>query len=640
MLSRLRHLFIDSWFGRILVALIFIVFVGWGVSDIFMNVWNNGLNGDPNVVAKVGDRKISVMELDNLSQKQIYQEAMKEGYSDISQIPPIVKNMTINQTLQQLILQNILINNAHSLGLNVPDTVIRDTIWNIPEYQTDGKFDREKFNLQLKAANISEKYFLSMVRDQISIQNMIDPIVSGVKVSDSFVQPYYQFLNQTRKLSFVSVPYSHFHSGETPKEEILKRYYDNHLWEFKIPEYRRVKIVILSPDTIAKSLEIDDKSLHQAYEYKKKQFVHSEARSFQVLTFNQQNQAQTASVYWRHQNNWEKIQEYAHNNQGTALEMTDLEKTATPLPELGNEVFNANPETVTEPFKTTLGWSVVKVTRILPSKIVSFEQAKSQLKAEIANEQAKQELGSRVSKLQNILAEGSSLDKITSDIGADAVEGTINEQGLTLNGEQAPIPASGKFRQNMLTKIFSTAKNTYPSVIDGGNNSYYAFLIEDILPAHEEPYDKAKNKVIKAWQNADIYHQANIAATDIYKAVFVQKKKLEEVKSGFPLQLSQGFTRQKPAQNLSPVLQNAAFSMKLGDVTMIESNDGFVVASLNLIETPQSKNDQDNYQILKDKLVQSLQNDIEASYAISLEQSSKPTINKKALDALIDQLSH
>ena len=192
----------------------------------------------------------------------------------------------------------------------------------------------------------------------------------------------------------------------------------------------------------------------------------------------------------------------------------------------------------------------------------------------------------------------------------------------------------------MLTKIFSTAKNTYPSVMDGGNNSYYAFLIEDILPAHEESYDKAKNKVIKAWQNADIYHQANIAATDIYKAVFVQKKKLEEVKSGFPLQLSQGFTRQKPAQNLSPVLQNAAFSMKLGDVTMIESNDGFVVASLNLIETPQSKNDQDNYQILKDKLAQSLQNDIEASYAISLEQSSKPTINKKALDALIDQLSH
>lgn len=640
MLSRLRHLFIDSWFGRILVGLIFIVFVGWGVSDIFMNIWNNGLNGDPNVVATIGDRKVSITELDTLAQKQLYQQARKEGFSDPSQIPSIVKNMVVNQTLQQLILQNILINKSSSLGIEVPDTIIRDTIWNIPEYQTDGKFDREKFNAQLRAANFSEKYYLSMVRDQLSIQNMIDPIVSGIKVSDSFIKPYFQFLNQTRKLSFVVVPYNHFHPTEMPKKETLKRYYDNHLWEFKIPEYRRVKIVILSPRTIAKSIEVDDQTLRQYYDYRKKEFMHSEARSFQVLTFGTQQQAQMASDFWNHQNDWEKVQEFVHNNQGTALEMTGLEQSAIPLPELGKEVFSVNPGMVTQPFKTTLGWSVIKVTQIQPSKIISFEQAKPQLKADKVDEQAKQELGSRVSKLQNILAGGSSLDKITTDIGADAVEGTVNEQGLTLEGEQAPIPAEGKLRQDMLTKIFSTAKNTYPSVIAGDNNSYYAFLVEDILPSHEETYEKAQAKVLKAWQNATIHRQANSAATEIYKIASIQKKKLETVKSDFPLQFSQGFTRQKPAENLPSVLQNEAFSMKVGEVTMVETMDGFVVASLNSIETPELTKDSDAYQVLKENLTQSLQSDVEASYAISLEQTSKSTINKKALDALIDQFSH
>ena len=106
------------------------------------------------------------------------------------------------------------------------------------------------------------------------------------------------------------------------------------------------------------------------------------------------------------------------------------------------------------------------------------------------------------------------------------------------------------------------------------------------------------------------------------------------------MQVSQPFSRQKAVYNLVPAVQNQAFLMNIGDVTMMETPDGFIVASLKSIKTPNPKDNMESYQQLKDNLTDSMKFDIQASYAISLEQLNKSIINQKALDALINQLSH
>lgn len=640
MLSRLRHLFVDSWFGRILIGLIFIVFVGWGVSDIFMNIWNNGFNNDPNVVAKIGSRKISLTELDTATQKELAQFARQQGFSDPTQIPAVVKSALVNQALQNLAIQNIWIQKSHDLGIEVPDSAVRDAVWSLPDFQVDGKFNRDKLNALLKGNNISEKNFLNMIRDQLSITNMLDPIEGGVRAPDMMIKPFFQFYNQTRSLSYIFVPYNHFPFAPAPDETILKRYYDNHLWEFKIPEYRRVKLIILSPETIAKDIEISDQVFHQYYEAEKNKFVKGEARDFQIVTFPDQHTAQLLANTWRAHANWQQMQDFAQKNKGTALEMSDLQKSAIPLPELAQAVFTTEVNQITEPFKTMTGWSVVKVTRIIPGQHIDFEAAKPQLRLQIAKDQAGQVLGSRVSRLQDILAGGNGLDKIDANLGVAAIEGTLDEQGLTKEGENAPIPVEGKLRQDMLTKIFSTAKNAQPVLIAGENNTYYAFIVEDILPAHEAAYDQAKNKVVKAWQKADIYRQANIAATALYKDALTENKQLQTVKSDFPVKISSAFSRGKPVKDLPASLQNQAFTMKIGEVTMVEAPHGFIVASLTSIKTPEAKDDPEGYQHIKDVLTQSLQSDSEMSYATSLQKNTKISINQKALDALMNQLNH
>lgn len=84
MISALRHVFVDSWLGRILALLIFFAFIGWGVGDIFGNLGGS----DANTVVKIGDRRITAEDLDRGIRSELPQVAKQMGVTDPSQLPP------------------------------------------------------------------------------------------------------------------------------------------------------------------------------------------------------------------------------------------------------------------------------------------------------------------------------------------------------------------------------------------------------------------------------------------------------------------------------------------------------------------------------------------------------------------------
>lgn len=640
MLSRLRHLLIDSWLGRILVGLIFLVFISWGAETI-IDTWSHR---DGNIVAWVGDQRVTISELDLAVKTSLANYMNQKQISDPSQISNEVKGALFKNALQQLIIENNLVDAAKKAGLSVSDEALRNLIYSFPVFQQNGKFNRELFNAYIRQQNITEVFYLDDLKKKLLISGLINPLVSGATVSDLMASSIFGFRNETRQVDYIQVPFNQFTPAATPSDVVLKRYYDNHLGEFTVPEYRRIKLIFITPETVAKSLEISDDNALKYYNSRKQDFNKPESRNLEVLVVKDQKEAENLAAAWKTET-WENIQKLAQKENIPALSLNDFTLKSSPSPELADAVQKTALNTVSAPVKFPMGWYVFKVTAITPAHQVAFDTVKDRLKTELASAQANQAFVNNIKAIQDTLAGGTGLDdesiKLLGGKGIVALQGTLNEQGLNLDGQPAPIPSDEKIKQAMLSNIFSKAKNAPPSLIQGDNNIYYAFVVEDIQPAHQETFEQSKKRVIKAWQQADIQRQANIAATSLFKQAQDSKKSVQILGTKqFSAKESEAFSRINPSKTLPVDLQGQAFSMQLGQTTMLETPDCFYVATLSNIKKPEVKDDQAAYSALKDTLKQAENNDIYNSYVIFVNNNSKVEVNQKIVDSMIKQGSN
>ena len=125
---------------------------------------------------------------------------------------------------------------------------------------------------------------------------------------------------------------------------------------------------------------------------------------------------------------------------GSAVQLDDTTETGIPDPTLAKAAFAAQPDSVSDPVKTALGWDVLKVIKAIPGSEKTFEQAKPEVRDRVLADKAAGQIYEAASKIDDILGTGVGLDKVPSDLGAVGVEGTLDANGDTADGKPAPIP--------------------------------------------------------------------------------------------------------------------------------------------------------------------------------------------------------
>jgi peptidyl-prolyl cis-trans isomerase D len=73
----------------------------------------------------------------------------------------------------------------------------------------------------------------------------------------------------------------------------LQRWYDNHPDRYSSPEYRKIKAVVLSPQTLAKEIPITDADLQAAYQQRKSQYVTPAKRTADVISVSDEAKAKS-----------------------------------------------------------------------------------------------------------------------------------------------------------------------------------------------------------------------------------------------------------------------------------------------------------------------------------------------------------
>lgn len=631
---------LDHWVVRGFFLLMVVAFVIWGVGDVLRQIFFNS----PTWVAKVDGQTIEGQQFQAEFQRAMSQAArnLPQGQEPTAKLRGQVGEIV----LQRMITEAALRHDLRRLRVVTPDAAVRSVVFAMPQFHdSSGKFSSQVMASLLANNGLSQDQFLENVRQQLTQQQLLQAVAAGAWPSKTESKTLFEAEYEKRSATTAEFPIESTPAPAPPSEAELKRWYANHPWDYRAPEYRKIQAVLLSPETLASQIQITDADLHAAYEQSKAAYVTPAKRTAEVITAPDEAKAKALAGQWSGSADWKTMQAAAGKAGGSAVELNDATERMFPDPALAKAVFAASPNAVTGPVKGALAWYVLKVTQATAGSSKSFDDVKQQLRDRILAAKATDLMYERANKLDDLLGNGTPMDKLPGNLGVAGVTGTLDANGNNLQGSPAPIPGPPALREAVIQAAFKVHPGDLPQMVEvhtpsTGGIAYYAINVEQIIPAKQKPFDTVKQQVVGDWTDHQREHAAEVAATKMLTALNGGQSFADAATvAGVKVQTTPLVTRSETAQGMPPELQKVLFGLKKGEPAMVETPNSFVVAEPAQIIDPALESDPTDYDRLETLLEQSMQRDLAGIYTETLRMRANPQVNRKNYDGIVQPQS-
>lgn len=635
MISKFRA-FSESWVAKIFLLLIGVSFVGWGISGELLRVFT----GSATWVAKVGGQTIEIPAF-----QAEYQRALAQASRNLTagqELSPDTRREVGDKTLGRVIAQAALNVALKDMRIVTPDEAVAETARAMPAFRgSDGAFSKPLFDNVLRNNGYTEARFLAELRADIAQRQLLSAVTAAAVAPDAEVTPVYISEFEKRAADTALFLLSAAPEPPDPDQAALQRWYDNHPDLYATPEYRRIKAVELSPESLAAEITVTDEELRTAYQEHKSDYVTEAKRSAQVISSGNEAKARALAEQWRGGADWAAMQQAAKADGAAAVALDDAAQVQFPDPDLAKAVFSLPADTVSDPVKGALGWFVVKVTKIVPGGETPFDQAKDALRAKVVAGKAADLMYDRANKIDQLLGNGSSLDDLPGDLGLAAVTGTLDAKGDTEAGSPAPVPGPPALRDAMVAAAFQAAVGDAPRLTEvqtpaTGGSAYYALTVESVTPPGHKPFDAVKEAVAADWAQDQRRRSQDAAAAAMLTAVQGGQSFSDAATvAGVTPRLSPLVTRNQGDPGMPAALQRVLFSLKDKEATMVETPEGFVVAQLAEIVKPDPASDKSGFDQARTALTRSIANDVSTVFIDALRQRAEPQVNQRNFDSIV-----
>ncbi len=255
-------------FGIIALAFIFMVSGGGG--------------GLKNNVAVVDGVEIGLREYQNALRRQIEytRQRMGENYSEEA-----LKQLGLESQVKYQLINNILIiNEAERQGLSATKNELMDYISKESQFLVEGAFSQENYYSWLDARGIKPLDYETEVKNQISMEKMVERTTSAVKVTEEDAWQEYAKENKLITFEYLTVDPAKFEDGLEVTDEQLKKYYDEKGYGFTVPTRVKVVYALGSFDEMAGKVELNEEAVKAYYEDNKEEyFVEGSVRASHIL---------------------------------------------------------------------------------------------------------------------------------------------------------------------------------------------------------------------------------------------------------------------------------------------------------------------------------------------------------------------
>jgi peptidyl-prolyl cis-trans isomerase D len=261
MMTKLRE------YSKIGIVILALAFIGLMVFDWGMDYL--GLRQRSNVVGKVNGQRLTY-EMFSKSYQQMYQtERQRNSDRELKE----EQLEAIREQVWEQFVQKVLFEAEMSkLKITVSDSEIvyqiknypLEQIRNSPGFQTDGRFDWNKYYASFSNPEIPWYQIEDFYRQQLPYVKLQNIITSSVRVSDSETEQEFTDNYLKANVTYLEILFKKFRISDVPvSADAVKDYYDEHRDEYKQEETRNLDYVsfALTPtknDTDAILREFDE----------------------------------------------------------------------------------------------------------------------------------------------------------------------------------------------------------------------------------------------------------------------------------------------------------------------------------------------------------------------------------------------
>ena len=621
---------INSWFIKILLALLIISFGLWGIGDIFVS------GGNKAILAKIGKNEIGQTEflkeysinLQNLSQ-QLGKKILPTEANNYGLV-----NQTLGTMINDLVYKEI----TDEYGMHINNSTVKKEIYSIPGFlDSTGSFNKFAFERYLNITGQSEEEVINKIKNDIAKRQIFLSVSSGFSAPKNIINKLYNYREEKRKISFIELENNNYAIKKFNDTDLINHYEKNKN-SYQSSELRGFTFINISPEEVSKEIKISKDSLFEKYNQNKNEYFEPEERSIiQIISNNEKDILKAKDLI-----NSKNIKNFA-NIENLNLpninygELNNIKWNELPR-EIAEFIFNLKNDEWSQPYKTSLGWHLIYIKQIKAEGITPLKKIEKKLIKEIQLDKAYDIIYQISNNLEDQLASEKTLSEAGNRIGLSVIDIPLIENDIT---NLSNLKMTNSLKEKILNKVFSiNDKNNIQSFeTDEGGLIY--FKINNIKLSQTKSYEESKEQVLKELE----FKKKNVLLN------LDGKNKFDKVKNGLTLQeLSKNSNTQLNTSNyfkrsdvnkeyyLSSEMMNKVFLTQKGRYMYFFNADSgkFFIIKVIDVKSPNKNEVNNEYTRVKQSIDSSFSNDL----IISLNKSLRKKLNIEIYENNIQKINY
>ena len=431
------------------------------------------------------------------------------------------------------------------------------------------------------------------------IEKLSTLVTSGVKISDQEAMEWFNWANASVNIDFVLFEPDRYKNVNPPLEE-TKTFFERHKENYKTEAIVKVRYLHFNPDTYRSKVTFSDEELLEYYNENQEAFKTPKTVEARHILFTVDENATPEAV--------KKIQERALDILKLAKGGKDFAELAKqysegPTRDSGGYLGKFRKEAMVKPFadmafslkageiggpvRTQFGWHIIKVEKVNEASILSFDEAKAQIKENLTEERVKNLAYDDAEAVSDVSFQEDDLLKLAKE---------RNLKVLTTDFFSRKGPEKGISNPSNFASIAFNLAVGEISDIQEIENGYYIIQLMEKIPPKIPEFTQVKETVTAALVQEKQEEKAK-ADADSFLAALKSGKSMDAESKHFNLTpTTTGFFKRGdsipkigPDREIAEAVFQLTDEKKLGE-NIIKGAKGYYIIRFNGRKAPEAEN--------------------------------------------------
>lgn len=483
-----------SWIAKLILTLTALSFMSlFGITGYLASASNN------RTVIKVDNIEISQAEFSYQFQKELNAAKNMLDIDLNDEASDELRSSLMNAISQRMVRDSIVDRTAQKYHVSFRPELISQIIRSEPSFKDiAGNFNQDLFRRVLSENNISEQEYVKSVQRGLAEQILISWPTRLINVPDVLLNTELKVDNKRRTFKYLTIKPEEIKVDRKITQEEIEQYYDDFAPSFVAPETRDLSVLYLSIADIADNMKISDEEVKAYYDEHIENYEQKEKRDVLQMMFENEEDANNAYAKLQKGSDFYYV---ASNDAKQTKEETDLGEVQEDelVFEIAEDVFALKKGGYTKPVQVGDVWQIMKVANIIAPTKTNYETAAKEIRQEILSEGLYDEIYDVLSKIEDELGAGKTLEEIAPMFNAEVLKVEALADDGTVQKTPEKLAALVK-SADFIDAAFSYAVGETSQTIEA-DEGLAVLRVDDLVETHQKPIEDVTPEIKAMWEN-------------------------------------------------------------------------------------------------------------------------------------------